>query len=92
MYDNMNSDWNGGCSGHGDGGVRYYAKNLEMADIVGRLLMNGVTGANGRDIPFGDVYGVWYDGDGKHDSDWHVGKVKIGFFNGNIINLHPVHQ
>ena len=91
-YNHMNSDWNGGCFGHGDGGVRYYGKAVTMEAVVGRLLMNGISIANGRDISFGDVYGVWYDGDGKHDGDWHVGKAKIGFLNGNVNNRHPVHQ
>ena len=85
-------DWNCGCKGHGVGGVRYYGKNLKMTDVVERLLMNGDGPSRGRDISYGSVFGVWYDGDGKSNENWHVELAPVGFFSGPVATRNPVHQ
>ena len=80
-YCHMRYDWNGGCNGHGSGGVRYYRQGAMMKDIVSRMLMLGLVGEvdEGRDIANGDVYGVgftngvsriWFKGDVNVAAPW----------------------
>ena len=87
-------DWNYGCIGGGAGGVRFYRKGTTMHDVIGRMLMNGVRQNNTapRDITFGNVYGLWYNGSYKEDDDWTVGYVPVGIFVNEIVNMCPVHQ
>ena len=85
-------DWNGGCDGHGRGGVRYYSSGTTMQSVIGRMLMYGsrLPYDTRRDITAGDVYGVVYDwvGDTKV---FRTGTSWTGFFGSNV-NLHPTHQ
>ncbi len=87
----MEADWNGGCKGHGAGGVRYYGKDITHSEVIGRMLMNGC-GGSGRDISCGQVHGIWYSGDGKQDEDWHIDLAPVGFWDGTINTRSPVHQ
>ena len=91
-YDRLELDWNYGCDGHGEGGVRYYGKGVMMRDIIERLLMNGEGPARGSDISYGSVFGVLYDGEGKLDSDWRVDQAPVGFFSDSDATRNPVHQ
>ena len=91
-YDRLELDWNCGCDGHGEGGVRYYGKGVMMRDIIERLLMNGEGPARGSDISYGSVFGVLYDGEGKLDSDWRVDQAPVGFFSDPGATRNPVHQ
>ena len=88
-YFQMRNDWNGGCNGHGYGGVRYYRPGTTIKEIVGRMLMLGLVGESDdrRDISNGNVYGVgytngvnkiWYKGDAQVAAPW--------------IYRNPVHQ
>ena len=90
----MESDWNLGCDGHGDGGCRFYGKHVFHRDILDRMLMNGErhTSSGGRDITMGDIHGVRYTGDGILDSDWKIGLAPVGFFTNVDRGTSPVHQ
>ena len=87
-------DWNFGGIGHGDGGVRFYGKGMNMRTIIDRMLMNGMRthGGGPRDITFGGVYGVWYNGSAGNDDDWDVGIVPVGIFTDGHPSRNPVHQ
>ena len=90
----MESDWNLGCDGHGDGGCRFYGKHVFLRDIFDRMLMNGErhTSSGGRDITMGDIHGVSYTGVGVFDSDWKIGLAPVGFFTNVDRGTSPVHQ
>ena len=90
--DRLELDWNCGCDGHGAGGVRYYGKSLMMRDIIERLLMNGDGPARGRDISYGSVFGVLYEGEGKLDGDWRVDQTPVGFFSDPGATRNPIHK
>ena len=87
----MTADWNGGCKGHGTGGVRYYGKDVTHPEVIGRMLMNGC-GGSGRDITFGRIHGIWCSGNVKLDEDWHVGLAPVGFLDNTVSTRSPVHQ
>ena len=91
----MESDWNLGCEGHGEGGCRFYGKTTMHSDIIDRMLMNGMRHGHlggGRDITMGNVHGVWYEGDGKTDGDWKIDLAPVGFFTNVDRSESPVHQ
>ena len=91
----MESDWNLGCEGHGEGGCRFYGKATMHEDLLDRMLMNGMRHGHiggGRDITMGNVHGVWHRGDGKKDSDWKLDLAPVGFFTNVDRSASPVHQ
>jgi hypothetical protein len=54
----------------GDSGISYYEQELRHWETLRRLLMFGRgTSGPGRDIPLGDIHGVWYKW--KRDSSNH---------------------
>ena len=63
-----------------------------MNDIIERLLMHGEGSTLGRDISYGNVFGVWYEGDGKLDGDWKLDLAPVGFFSNPGVTRNPVHQ
>lgn len=73
-------DWNGGCSGHGRAGARYYEDATTQESLVMRMLMDGykVDSANGVDITYGAVHGLDDAGNGEmretgfFDNVYHV--------------------
>ena len=85
-------DWNGGCDGHGRGGVRYYSRGTTMQSVIGRMLMYGSRQPydTRRDITAGGVYGVVYDWV-EDTKVFRVGTSWTGFFELNV-NPHPTHQ
>ena len=74
-------DWNGGCSGDGAGGARYYRYGLSMKEVVLRMLMNGVRRSNDnpRDITSGRIYGVYYIRGTGNRKEWSKGSVDVAF-------------
>ena len=91
----MESDWNLGCEGHGEGGCRFYGKATMHEDLLDRMLMNGMRHGHfegGRDITMGNVHGVWHKGNGKKDSDWKLDLAPVGFFTNVDRSDSPVHQ
>ena len=78
----MPQDW-GSATDEG-----FYPRGLQQADLVKRLLMYGYTSQTKADIPYGAVYGLWYEW--IRDStlplgwrrDWRLGLAPIGFFSG----------
>ena len=86
-------DWNGGCSGFGAHGGRYYPAGTTLENVLHRLLMYGCGGADddGIDITIGSVHGVWYSGP-KSIRVWHVSGAPVGFFNNNNKTENPAHQ
>ena len=86
----MSGDWNGGCDGKGYGGTRYYRAGTSMKEIVGRMMMLGLVGANDerRDITNGDVHGVHYTST-NNVKTWHKGKASVGF---PWTERNPTHQ
>ena len=91
----MESDWNLGCEGHGEGGCRFYGKATMHEDLLDRMLMNGMRHGHlggGRDITMGNVHGVWYTGNGTKDSDWKLDIAPVGFFTNVDRSTIPVHQ
>ena len=93
-HDFMESDWNLGCEGHGEGGCRFYGKDVTYVDLLDRKLMNGMrhSSPGGRDITMGDLHGVWHTGDGRMDGDWTIGLAPVGFFTNVDRSASPVHQ
>ena len=84
-------DWNGGCSGSGAGGARYYRYGLSMNEVVLRMLMNGVCGSNdnARDITNGRIFGVYYTRGAGSRKVWSKGSVDVAFpWN----SRNPIHQ
>ncbi len=62
----------------------WYPSETTQADILGRLLMYGYTSDSKADIPFGDVYGLYYVNSwnpisGGYDRDWRLGLAPVGF-------------
>ena len=86
-------DWNGGCQGNGDGGVRYYSPRTSLESVLHRLLMYGVEtdGGNGRDISIGYVRGVWYVGSSSL-RQWFTSDAPVGFFNNIWKKSSPAHE
>ena len=80
-YSRMQSDWNGGCHGHGSCGVRYYAPQTSMSRIVSRLLMNGdrSDADDPMDITNGDIFGVYYTNGSNQTKVWHKDDAPIAF-------------
>ena len=75
-WDYTPDDWNGGCYGRGEAGARYYPSGTTMAEIISRMLMNGLKSAGDRhyDMTLGPVYGIGYTPEGKLEkSDVDVG-------------------
>ena len=68
-------DWNGGCSGSGSAGARYYPSGTLQRNIVRSMLMDGMkdNASYGVDITYGAVFGL--DGQGQ-ESD-----CATGYFN-----------
>ena len=90
-YSRMQSDWNGGCHGHGSCGVRYYAPQTSMSRIVSRLLMNGdrSDADDPLDITNGDIFGVYYTNGSNQTKVWHKDDAPIAFPWGY---RNPTHQ
>ena len=78
---NVISDWNGGCTGRGEAGARYYRFGTKMTDVIARMLMKGTrkTHDNPVDITSGDIYGVYCSNDVNHVEHWIKGKAPVGF-------------
>ena len=62
----------------------WYPSETTQADILGRLLMYGCTSDSKADIPFGDVYGLYYVNSWNpiswgYDRDWRLGLAPVGF-------------
>lgn len=87
-------DWSFGCIGHGEGGVRFYRKGMNMRTLIERMLMNGeyASGGSTWDITFGRVYGIWCNGSYTDEEDWVTGVAPVGFFTDIEGNATPVHQ
>ena len=84
-------DWNGGCSGFGSEGTRYYRLGTSMEQIVGRMLMLGEVPEEDvrRDITAGGVYGVYYTDEDSQTRIWHKGNAPVGF---RWENRSPTHK
>ena len=84
-------DWNGGCSGSGVGGARYYRSGTSMEQIVGCMLMLGEVPEVDvrRDITAGSVYGVYSTNDVNQTKMWLKDNAPVGFPWGN---RNPTHQ
>ena len=80
-YSHVQGDWNGGCEGRGPGGVRYYAANTKMVNILSRMLMKGTRGPSDDpvDITAGDIYGVYYTNDVSNAEIWSKGNAPVMF-------------
>ena len=69
-----------------------YSSDTDQGDFVKRLLMYGVDDRDGVDIPYGDVYGAWYDAANMdaaytNSNSWHTSLAPVGFhYHGN---RHP---
>ena len=80
--DHLPMDW--GSDFETDG---FYPPDLPQSNLVERLLMLGreVTNTVSVDIPFGDVWGVWYNWTnapppGGRVKSWHESLAPVGFF------------
>ena len=80
-FSRAQNDWNGGCDGRGPGGVRYYATNTKMVNILSRMLMKGTRSPsdNPVDITAGDIYGVFYTNDVNQTEIWSKGNAPVMF-------------
>jgi hypothetical protein len=80
-FSNLYDDWNGGCSGRGASGVRYYRIGTTMNAIVDRMLMLGSVPEEDsrRDISNGAVYGVHYYYNGQGRKIWEKGLAPLAF-------------
>ena len=80
-FSHAQNDWNGGCDGRGQGGVRYYATNTKMVNILSRMLMKGTRGSsdNPVDITAGDIYGVFYTNSVNQTEIWSKGNAPVMF-------------
>ena len=79
-HDRLSMDW--GSDSEIDG---FYPPGLTQSNLVGKLLMFGHGTANAVDIPFGDVWGIWYHwtnrpSGGGHVKAWHESLAPVGFF------------
>ena len=71
----------------------FYPAGTTQSNIVESLLMSGGgegNGGGGTDIPFGDVYGLWYDWavnpqTGRRVKAWHLSPAPVGFFRHAIL-------
>ena len=90
-YSNLYDDWNGGCSGRGASGVRYYRSGTTMNAIVDRMLMLGSVPEEDsrRDISNGAVYGVHYYYNGQGRKIWEKGLAPLAF---PWTRRNPVHN
>ena len=76
-----------------DWGDGWYPNNLTQADIIERLAMNGLTdsGAGGRDLPSGPVYGLGFAFDSQSGTNtWFLGLRGVG--QNSISSQTPAHQ
>lgn len=81
-HDRLPMEW--GSDSETDG---FYPPGLTQSNLVERLLMLGreVTNTVSVDIPFGDVWGVWYHwtnrpSGGGYVKYWHETNAPVGFF------------
>ena len=74
--ENMPDDWGS------DSASGFYSAGLTHSNIVTRLLMYGEGDSgndSGVDIPFGDIYGLWYEW-ASGQKQWHLSPAPVGFF------------
>ena len=73
----MMRDWNGGCSGRGSPGVRYFRSSTGMTEIISRMLMNGRASDESQhyDMTLGWVYGIEKGADKVYRKE----NVAVGF-------------
>jgi len=78
---NLYDDWNGGCSGRGAPGARYYQSGTTMRSIVDRMLMLGEVPEDDsrRDITNGGIFGVHYHYDSQDNKAWEKGLAPLAF-------------
>ena len=78
---NLYDDWNGGCSGRGAPGARYYKSGTTMRSIVDRMLMLGEVPEDDsrRDITNGGIFGVHYHYDSQDNKVWEKGLAPLAF-------------
>ena len=78
---NLYDDWNGGCSGRGAPGARYYQSGTTMRSIVDRMLMLGEVPEDDsrRDITNGGIFGVYYHYDSQDNKAWEKGLAPLAF-------------
>jgi hypothetical protein len=90
-FSNLYDDWNGGCSGQGASGARYYQSGTTMRNIVNRMLMLGAVPEDDtrRDITNGGIYGVHYHYDGHGNKIWEKGLAPLAF---PWTHRNPVHN
>ncbi len=90
-FSNLYDDWNGGCSGQGAPGARYYQTGTAMRNIVNRMLMLGAVPEDDtrRDITNGGIYGVHYHYDGHGNKIWEKGLAPLAF---PWTHRNPVHN
>ena len=90
-FSNLYDDWNGGCSGQGAPGARYYQSGTAMRNIVNRMLMLGAVPEDDtrRDITNGGIYGVHYHYDGHGNKIWEKGLAPLAF---PWTHRNPVHN
>lgn len=67
----------------------WYPPSLTQEVLIQRLLMYGLFSTTKADIPYGDIYGVYYTRVGRTQI-WHLDQAPIGF--GLHGNRHPVSQ
>ena len=89
-FSNLYDDWNGGCSGQGTPGARYYQSGTTMRNIVNRMLMLGAVPEDDtrRDITNGGIYGVHYHYDAQGYKVWEKGLVPLAFPWGDRSPVH----
>ena len=89
-FSNLYDDWNGGCSGQGAPGARYYQSGTTMRNIVNRMLMLGAVPEDDtrRDITNGGIYGVHYHYDAQGYKVWEKGLVPLAFPWGDRSPVH----
>ena len=87
---NLYDDWNGGCSGQGAPGARYYQTGTAMRNIVNRMLMLGAVPEDDtrRDITNGGIYGVHYHYDVQGNKVWEKGLAPLAFPWGDRSPVH----
>ena len=89
-FSNLYDDWNGGCSGQGAPGTRYYQGGTKMKDIIDRILMLGEVPEydSRRDITNGGIYGVHYHYDVQGNKVWEKGLAPLAFPWGDRSPVH----
>lgn len=66
----------------------FYPYGTTQSNLIERLLMSGLgdwNGGGGKDIPFGDVYGLWYEWTvdpqtGRRIKTWNLSLAPVSFF------------